>query len=179
MDLKKYIQSLTIKRHFLLHPSSPALPDSEGKTAIHQKFQPTSQFFPINSRGPFLETFEHMVDREFQSLTKKKNRPGTYNLTKKEESILKNLMERTDLVIREADKGTHIRLPNPPGHPIISGINSITANLSEFVDASLQKYAQGAPSYLKDTKSFLQELECMSGILSTAGPHWMWPHCTR
>ncbi|CAH2306489.1 Hypothetical predicted protein [Pelobates cultripes] len=54
---------------------------------------------------------------------------------------------------------THKRLPNPPGRPIISGINSLTANLSAYVDSRLQKYARGAPSYVKDTKSFLQEME--------------------
>ncbi|XP_063302472.1 extracellular calcium-sensing receptor-like [Pelobates fuscus] len=53
----------------------------------------------------------------------------------------------------------HKSKTNPPGRPIISGIDSLTCKLSQFIDHSLQKYAQAAKSYLKDTKHLLQELD--------------------
>ncbi|CAH2291902.1 Hypothetical predicted protein [Pelobates cultripes] len=199
IDLKKFIRSLTIKRHFLLHPSTTEREIDTVSEREDYRFQPKSNFFPVQSKGPFLETFEHMVDQAFQSIAKKrKSGSCPFNLTKREEATLKHLMEREDLVIREADKGgelkeilttardngiislknfdflfqkspvipifyflpkTHKRLPDPPGRPIISGVNSLTANLSAYVDSFLQKYAQGAPSFIRDTKSFLQELD--------------------
>ncbi|CAH2223184.1 Hypothetical predicted protein, partial [Pelobates cultripes] len=236
IDLKKFIRSLTIKRHFLLHP--PEIKTGGEGIDVDYRFRPKSHFFPTHSKGPFLETFEHLVDQQFQNMMKGTNRNKKNcfpNLNKKEENTLKRLIERDDVIIREADKGggivlmtttyylqeaahilgdkdtysvlkcdptsrfnvelqtilnrakergtisqknydflyqktpiipifyflpkTHKRLPNPPGRPIISGINSLTANLSAYVDSRLQKYAQGAPSYVKDTKSFLQEVE--------------------
>ncbi|XP_077116947.1 uncharacterized protein LOC143773356 [Ranitomeya variabilis] len=47
----------------------------------------------------------------------------------------------------------------PPGRPIISGINSLTSNLSRYVDMHLQKCMQLIPAYLKDTSHILRILE--------------------
>lgn len=38
-----------------------------------------------------------------------------------------------------------------PGRPIISGINSPTEKMSEFIDHFLQPYVINLPSYLQDT----------------------------
>uniref|UniRef100_A0A8C5M8H1 Uncharacterized protein n=1 Tax=Leptobrachium leishanense TaxID=445787 RepID=A0A8C5M8H1_9ANUR len=43
----------------------------------------------------------------------------------------------------------HKNLTSPPGRPIISGIDSLTANLSEFIDFYLQPIS--LPSYLRDS----------------------------
>ncbi|CAH2320478.1 Hypothetical predicted protein [Pelobates cultripes] len=45
----------------------------------------------------------------------------------------------------------HKNLDNPPGRPIISGIGSLTSDLSECVDFYLQKYESQAPSYIRDS----------------------------
>ncbi|KAM8967064.1 collagen alpha-6(VI) chain [Pelodytes ibericus] len=47
---------------------------------------------------------------------------------------------------------------NPPGRPIISGIDSLTSNTSQYVDYFLQKYVPLAPSYIRDTKQILSIL---------------------
>ncbi|CAJ0946808.1 unnamed protein product [Ranitomeya imitator] len=48
---------------------------------------------------------------------------------------------------------------HPPGRPIISGINNLTANLSRYVDVHLQKCMQLIPAYLKDTGHTLEILK--------------------
>lgn len=42
--------------------------------------------------------------------------------------------------------------------PIVSTVNSPTANLAEFLDHYLQPIMQGLPAYLKDTTQFLKEI---------------------
>ena len=42
--------------------------------------------------------------------------------------------------------------------PIVSKINSPTANLAEFLDYYLQPIMKQLPAYLKDTTQFLQEI---------------------
>lgn len=44
----------------------------------------------------------------------------------------------------------HRNIENPPGHLVISGTDSLTSNLSEYIDLQLQKYAINLPSYLGD-----------------------------
>uniref|UniRef100_A0A8C5PPV1 Reverse transcriptase domain-containing protein n=1 Tax=Leptobrachium leishanense TaxID=445787 RepID=A0A8C5PPV1_9ANUR len=53
----------------------------------------------------------------------------------------------------------HKDIDNPPGRPIISGIDSLTNNLSRYIDIFLQPIVQFTPSYLKDTGHILRELE--------------------
>uniref|UniRef100_A0A8C5M2E7 Reverse transcriptase domain-containing protein n=1 Tax=Leptobrachium leishanense TaxID=445787 RepID=A0A8C5M2E7_9ANUR len=48
---------------------------------------------------------------------------------------------------------------HPPGRPIISGIQSVTSHLSQYLDILLQPLVKLIPSYLKDTMSLLQILE--------------------
>ncbi|CAH2297250.1 Hypothetical predicted protein, partial [Pelobates cultripes] len=52
----------------------------------------------------------------------------------------------------------HKSKKNPPEKSIASEIDSLTSKLSEFIDF-LQKHAESAQSYLKDTKHLLQELD--------------------
>ena len=42
--------------------------------------------------------------------------------------------------------------------PIVSTVNSPTANLAEFLDHYLQPIMKSLPAYLKDTTQFLQEI---------------------
>ena len=52
-----------------------------------------------------------------------------------------------------------IHKPNIPGRPIISQVNSLTENISEFIDHHLKPIATTVDSYIKDTTDFLQKLE--------------------
>jgi hypothetical protein len=47
----------------------------------------------------------------------------------------------------------------PPGRPIISGCNSITENLSLFVDYHAKELVPDIPSYLQDTLDLLRHFE--------------------
>ena len=48
--------------------------------------------------------------------------------------------------------------------PIVSGFNSCTAKLSEFVDSILKYQAQRCSSYIKDTNAFLQKLKSIKKL---------------
>ncbi|CAN2389486.1 hypothetical protein PRIEUP_LOCUS5899, partial [Pristimantis euphronides] len=53
----------------------------------------------------------------------------------------------------------HKNLENPPGRPIISGIGSLTANISSYLDTFLQRFVIALPSYLRDTGHLLNILK--------------------
>uniref|UniRef100_A0A8C5M9U5 Reverse transcriptase domain-containing protein n=1 Tax=Leptobrachium leishanense TaxID=445787 RepID=A0A8C5M9U5_9ANUR len=48
---------------------------------------------------------------------------------------------------------------NPPGRPIISGIDSISSRISEYIDKLLQPIVAKTKAHLKDTLSIIKELE--------------------
>ena len=53
----------------------------------------------------------------------------------------------------------HKSLTDPPGRPIISGINGPTEKLSKLIDYWLQNYVSVLPSYIKDTTHMLQTIQ--------------------
>jgi hypothetical protein len=52
----------------------------------------------------------------------------------------------------------------PPLRPIVSGFNSCTARLSEYLDTFLKFQAQRCKSYLRDTTDFLSKLETIKQL---------------
>ena len=50
--------------------------------------------------------------------------------------------------------------------PIVSGFNSVTVKLSEFVDSFLKRRAQKCSSYIKDTNDFLTKIRDVKDISS-------------
>nr|XP_048677943.1 uncharacterized protein LOC125623125 isoform X1 [Caretta caretta] len=54
-----------------------------------------------------------------------------------------------------------IHKPGNPGHPIISGIGTLTAGLSGSL---LRPYATSTPSYLQDTTDFLRKLQSIGDL---------------
>lgn len=53
----------------------------------------------------------------------------------------------------------HKDLTNPPGRPIISGINSCTCQLSHYIDIYLQDLVRSQESYLKDSDDLIRTLK--------------------
>lgn len=53
----------------------------------------------------------------------------------------------------------HKTLENPPGRPIVSGVNGPTENLSRLVDDWLQDHVHSLPSYIQDTTDMLSTLQ--------------------
>lgn len=57
----------------------------------------------------------------------------------------------------------HKNSSNPPGRPIIRGIESLTSRLGEYIDLHLQPLVKNMQAFLKDTKHTLQLLnECVT-----------------
>ncbi len=59
----------------------------------------------------------------------------------------------------------------PPGRPIVSGRGSITENISKFVDHHTRSNVKTLPSYIEDTRDFLnmcEELNSDGGIPNDA-----------
>ena len=54
--------------------------------------------------------------------------------------------------------------------PIVSTVNSPTANLAKFLDYYLQPIMKNLPAYLKDTTHFLKEID---EIEITKIPGWL------
>lgn len=51
---------------------------------------------------------------------------------------------------------------NPPGRPIVSGIESLTSRLGEYIDIHIQPLVRNTQAFLQDTKHTLQLLKgCM------------------
>ncbi|CAN7939219.1 unnamed protein product [Ixodes hexagonus] len=70
-------------------------------------------------------------DRTFRALISLHPRPGTFYTLPK------------------------IHKPNNPGRPIISGIGTVTENLSSYVDSLIKEIPKSFDSYIKDTNHFL------------------------
>ena len=64
----------------------------------------------------------------------------------------------------------HKRLENPPGRPIVSGVNGPTEKLSRLVDHWLQPVVQKLPSFLKDSTHLLQLVKHWNEHLSPLPP---------
>ena len=68
-----------------------------------------------------------------------------------------------------------------PGRPVISGCGTCTERISEFVDYHIKPLVPRIPSYIKDNKHFLQELNKLGtlpegAILVTADVVGLYPH---
>ena len=68
-----------------------------------------------------------------------------------------------------------------PGRPVISGCGTCTERISEFVDSHIKPLVPNIPSYIKDTKHFLQKLQGLGklpegAILVTADVVGLYPH---
>uniref|UniRef100_A0A8C5M7U7 Reverse transcriptase domain-containing protein n=1 Tax=Leptobrachium leishanense TaxID=445787 RepID=A0A8C5M7U7_9ANUR len=53
----------------------------------------------------------------------------------------------------------HKNMERPPGRPIVSGINSVSSKIAEYLDHLLQPIVKRIPSYLKDTGDIIRSLE--------------------
>lgn len=45
------------------------------------------------------------------------------------------------------------------GHPIVSGINSVTQNVGIYLDRVLRNFVTAFPSYVRDTSDLLKKIE--------------------
>lgn len=89
-----------------------------------------------------------------------------YILDKKEKNYLVPIATRI-LTIYYLPK-VHKDPIHPPNHPIISGIDSVTARIGGYIVFYLQPIVKKVPSFLKDTKDvikLLSEINVEEGVL--------------
>ena len=81
-------------------------------------------------------------------------------ITEREASFLINNRPRVPYfyILPKIHKG----LPNPPGRPIVSGVDSVLEPLSKYADVFLRPILQKTNTYLRDTKDVLRLLEELS-----------------
>ena len=58
----------------------------------------------------------------------------------------------------------HKNPAHPPGRPIVSGIGSLTSNISTFVDFFIRPIAEELPSFVKDTGHLITLLESLAPL---------------
>lgn len=112
-----------------------------------------SEYYSRVDYDPFPEQQRTLISLVSQAVSK-----GV--LTKKESGFI---------LISCPNKPYYYHLPkihkdqkNPPGRPIISGINSCPSNLSHYVDLFLQDYVIQLPSHLKDSDNLIRILNELS-----------------
>ena len=101
-DLEKYFRRLRLKEFFLEE-------EEEEDSDANSLFRPPSTWMPPKRRDAALETYIKKtrtdVERQLDNLQAKRCKD---NLPPEERSALKSLRQRTDLVIKPADKGSAV-----------------------------------------------------------------------
>ena len=86
-------------------------------------------------------------------------------ISKKESFLLTEHLDRPRLAIFYGIPKIHkVFKVFPPLRPIVSGFNSCTSRLSEFIDTFLKFQAKKCPSYIHDTKDFLNKINNLKSI---------------
>ena len=57
-----------------------------------------------------------------------------------------------------------IHIEDNPGRPVVSSINCHTTNISKYVDYHLQPLVKQIPSYVKDTKDFINKINTVKSV---------------
>lgn len=86
-------------------------------------------------------------------------------LNKKEENYLEPLFCSTPIVYFLPK--IHKDCVNPPGKPIINGIDSVSSKLGQYIDIFLQPMLVKTEAFLKDTKYIIQVIETLKASLSS------------
>ena len=111
------------------------------------------------------EKFYKLLDRDPTAKNNTRVREAVHNLRAK--GII-NAKTATDLVEKRAKSPHFYTIPKihksietPPGRPIVSSICAPTERISAYVDLILKPIAQSLPSYVRDTKHFLVQLQSL------------------
>lgn len=92
--------------------------------------------------------------KELETLVKDGKEKGFIN--EKEEKYI--IPETCRIPVIYATPKIHKDSTNPPGCPIINGIDSLSFRLGQYIDCHLQPLVQNTKAYLKDTKRVLQTI---------------------
>lgn len=105
---------------------------------------------------PALRVFEYK--NELQVLIKQSKNNGVLN---KKESLYLDPSTCRRPIIYFLPK-VHKNAQNPPGRPIVNGIDSVSARLGQYIDFFLKPLVSSTKAYLKDAKHAIQIIESTS-----------------
>ncbi|OCT60972.1 hypothetical protein XELAEV_18046998mg [Xenopus laevis] len=164
VEMYKFMRSLKLKMLFM--DKDRGVLSQNKKEISYGKLKSRSTFNP-NINNASIETFTNMVYNDIEKNLDKHVNSRNNNLKYKEREALKELQQNKDIVIKRADKGGGIvvmnkddylieTLINPPGRPIVSGVDSLLQPLAIYVDTYLQDILPKLDTCLKDTTQFLK-----------------------
>lgn len=78
----------------------------------HTGLRPKSVFFPIKSKGPYIETFSQAVYHDLMRICEEYKGTRPKNLSSDESKALKDLEINNDIIIKQADKGGSLVVQN-------------------------------------------------------------------
>lgn len=96
----------------------------------------------------------HFIKRQVNKNVKKAQKEGTIN--KKEAKYL--IPEAPKISIINQVPKIHKDAKTPPERPIIGGVESIFSGVGEYLDHYLQPLAQKYPSYIKDSRDLINQI---------------------
>lgn len=115
---------------------------------------------------PIPEPLQATVQPQIQAILEQLYRQKFINCKQKQFlSGSNNPRPRHMYLLPKIHKDPHtwtIPLEVPPGRPIISDCNSVTYNLSQYLDSILQPLSTKHSSYIKDTYHFIQVIRSLS-----------------
>ncbi|XP_075207972.1 uncharacterized protein LOC142312872 [Anomaloglossus baeobatrachus] len=100
----KFIRKLTLTRHFQINKYNPPNENVVQDSFQHTDLRLKSVFYPLQSKGHHIKTFNDLVLEDFKKLQNKVS-PPKINLTREERCALVKLKNNTSLIIKNADKG--------------------------------------------------------------------------
>lgn len=166
-DLQHHLKQICERNEIVIRPADKGggvviLDKSKYLEEMHRLLSDRTTYSPLacNPTTKFKRELQNLINRGYQQ--------GILN--KKEKAYLVPSAPRVPVMYYLPK--IHKNLTHPPGRPIISGIESVTARIGKYVDNFLQPLVGLTPSYLKDTTqviNLLEGLEWRDGyILATA-----------
>ena len=111
-DLESYFRRLRLKEFFLDEDE-----DTSDSAETQAQFCPPSQWMPPKGREAYLETYVKKVRMDVEHQLKvNRNKRCTDNLPSVQRNALQTLQQRTDIVIKPADKGSAVVVLSKEGY---------------------------------------------------------------
>lgn len=156
-DLRIGLKSLCERKYLIIRPA-----DKGGGLVILDKDDYHAEMCRIledtNTYTPLLSDPTKDDKRELVELVKKGFQQGI--LDKKERDYLVPVAPHIPIMYYLPK--VHKNATQPPGRPIVSGIDSVTSRVGRYKDFHLQPLVQSVPSYLKDTGDTIRRMESIN-----------------
>ena len=154
IHLKKGMQSLKKRKDIVIRPADKGggvvvLSKEQYNTELLRQLEDTETYTKLlgNPTSKYKEQLKQLIHLGVKG-----------DILNKKESVFL-LPEVCRIPIIYIIPKIHKDKVNPPGRPIVNGIDSLTARMGQYLDQFLQPVIQQTKAYLRDTKHVLQLLE--------------------